>query len=182
MLHVLKKISNSLSTDNSIPIFGYSINEADIASASFFCVVTVLYKAAACPHSSTPDLTSRTKLRPLSHFPGVSSVHLLGCRSKRNVTWANTRLFCPRRSSLMLLAELRQEPALLRVLRNSPRAMPLSGFPIIVVHIMKTSSVTARLCLWISQDSRGQKSRIRTRGLRRSGATMGFRMERQERK
>ena len=47
MLHVLKKISNSLSTDNSIPIFGYSINEADIASASFFCVVTVLYKAAA---------------------------------------------------------------------------------------------------------------------------------------
>ena len=33
---VLKKISNSLSTDNSIPIFGYSINEADIASASFF--------------------------------------------------------------------------------------------------------------------------------------------------
>ena len=33
---MLKKISNSLSTDNSIPIFGYSINEADIASASFF--------------------------------------------------------------------------------------------------------------------------------------------------
>ena len=27
----------------------------------------------------------------------------------------------------MLLAEQRQEPALLRVLRNSPRAMPLSG-------------------------------------------------------
>ena len=94
---MLKKISNSLSTDNSIPIFGYSINEADIASASFFCVITVLYKAAACPHSSTPDLTSRTKLRPLSHFPGVSSVQLLGCRSKRNVT-CEKAWFCPRES------------------------------------------------------------------------------------
>ena len=49
-----------------------------------------------------------------------------------------TGAFCPRRPSLMLLAELRQEPALLRVLRNSPRAMPQSGFPIIVVHITKT--------------------------------------------
>ena len=29
--------------------------------------------------------------------------------------------------------ELRQEPAQLRVLRNSPRAMPLFGFPIIVM-------------------------------------------------
>ena len=37
--------------------------------------------------------------------------------------------FCPRRSSLMLLAELRQEPAQLRVLRNSPRSMPLFGSP-----------------------------------------------------
>ena len=46
---MLKKISNSLSTDNSIPIFGYSINEADIASASFFCVLTALYKAVFCP-------------------------------------------------------------------------------------------------------------------------------------
>ena len=36
--------------------------------------------------------------------------------------------FCPRRPSLMLLAELRQEPAQLRVLRNSPRSMQLFGF------------------------------------------------------
>ena len=27
--------------------------------------------------------------------------------------------------------ELRQEPALLRVLRNSPRAMPLSGYELV---------------------------------------------------
>ena len=35
--------------------------------------------------------------------------------------------------------ELRQEPALLRVLRNSPRAMPLSGLPIIVMTALYTS-------------------------------------------
>ena len=51
---MLKKISNLLSTDNSIPIFGYSINEADITSASFFCVVTTLYKAVSYPLSTPP--------------------------------------------------------------------------------------------------------------------------------
>lgn len=71
MLHVLKKISNSLSTDNSIPIFGYSINEADIASASFFlCYYHILQGCVLSPpHSSAPNLTSRTKLRPQSPFP-----------------------------------------------------------------------------------------------------------------
>ena len=86
MLLVLKKISNSLSTDNSIPIFGYSINEADITSASFFlcryltllCVITLLYKVVSCPHSSAPNLTSRTKLRPQSPISCVSPVLLLG--------------------------------------------------------------------------------------------------------
>ena len=42
----------------------------------------------------------------------------------------------------MLLAEQRQEPALLRVLRNSPLAMPLFGLhnhsEVCPVHIMKT--------------------------------------------
>ena len=35
--------------------------------------------------------------------------------------------------------EQRQEPAQLRVLRNSPRAMLLSGFPIIVMTALYTS-------------------------------------------
>ena len=53
--------------------------------------------------------------------------------------------FCPRRSSLMLLAELRQEPAQLRVLRNSPRAMPLFGLPIMVVTSLRTSRKLCKL-------------------------------------
>ena len=32
-----------------------------------------------------------------------------------------------RQAAATVIAELRQKPALLRVLRNSPRAMPLSG-------------------------------------------------------
>ena len=45
----------------------------------------------------------------------------------------------------MLLAELRQEPALLRVLRNSPRAMPLFGLPIIVMTALYTSRKQVKL-------------------------------------
>ena len=83
---MLKKISNSLSTDNSIPIFGYSINEADIASASFFlcryltlCYYLTLQGCVVfCPHSSAPHLSSRTKLRPQSPISCVSPVLLLG--------------------------------------------------------------------------------------------------------
>ena len=52
--------------------------------------------------------------------------------------------------------EQRQGPAQLRVLRNSPRAMPLSGLPIIVMFAQYTSrkqrKVTARLCLRMSRD------------------------------
>ncbi len=39
----------------------------------------------------------------------------------------------------MLLAEQRQEPALLRVLRNSPLAMPLFGLPVMVMTALCTS-------------------------------------------
>ena len=38
-----------------------------------------------------------------------------------------------RQSDATVVAELRHGPALLRVLRNSPRAMPLSGLPIVYV-------------------------------------------------
>ena len=59
-----------------------------------------------------------------------------------------------------VVPELRQEPALLRVLRNSPRAMPLFGLPIIVMFALYTSrkqgKVTARLCLRRSRDLRVQ--------------------------
>ena len=41
--------------------------------------------------------------------------------------------------------EQRQEPALLRVLRNSPRAMPLFGFPIIVMPALCTSRKQGKL-------------------------------------
>ena len=41
--------------------------------------------------------------------------------------------------------ELRQEPAQLRVLRNSPRAMPLSGLPIIVMSARYTSRKQGKL-------------------------------------
>ena len=39
----------------------------------------------------------------------------------------------------MLLAEQRQEPALLRVLRNSPLTMPLFGLPVMVMTALYTS-------------------------------------------
>ena len=44
-----------------------------------------------------------------------------------------------------VVPELRQEPALLRVLRNSPRAMPLSGLPIIVMTALYTSRKQVKL-------------------------------------
>ena len=50
-----------------------------------------------------------------------------------------------RSHSLMLLAELRQEPAQLRVLRNSPRAMPLFGLLIMVVTSLRTSRKLGKL-------------------------------------
>lgn len=45
----------------------------------------------------------------------------------------------------MLLAELRQEPALLRVLRNSPLAMPLFGLPVMVMTALCTSRKQGKL-------------------------------------
>ena len=49
-------------------------------------------------------------------------------------------------SSFMdVVAELRQGPAQLRVLRNSPRAMPLSGLPIIVMTALYISRKLGKL-------------------------------------
>ena len=67
--------------------------------------------------------------------PVVLLIELHGCRS---VPSAPVVLHgcCP---------ELRQGPAQLRVLRNSPRAMPLSGLPIIVMSARYTSRKQGKL-------------------------------------
>ena len=44
-----------------------------------------------------------------------------------------------RQAAATVVAELRQKPAQLRVLRDSPRAMPLSGLPIMVMFAMYPS-------------------------------------------
>ena len=64
-----------------------------------------------------------------SFAPVVLHIELHGCES-----WVFAPVgfneCCP---------ELRQGPAQLRVLRNSPRAMPLSGLPIMVMTALCTS-------------------------------------------
>ncbi len=50
-----------------------------------------------------------------------------------------------RQAAATVMAELRQKPALLRVLRNSPRAMPLSGLPITVMTALYTSRKQGKL-------------------------------------
>ena len=105
---MLKKISNSLSTDNSLPIFGYSINEVGITSASFFCVITLLYKVVFCPPLLCPTSQFTDKAAAFVALPSdrqselidlfiiVRSVQLLGCRSKRNITCAKGAVLPPR--------------------------------------------------------------------------------------
>ncbi len=50
-----------------------------------------------------------------------------------------------RQAAATVVAELRQGPALLRVLRNSPRAMPLSGLSITVMTVLYTSRKQGKL-------------------------------------
>lgn len=96
MLHVLKKISNSLSTDNSIPIFGYSINEADITSASFFCVVTLLY-FVLLPYFTRLCCVLSPLLCPTSHFTdkAAPSVTLSSDRQSESFDLFYNSQFCP---------------------------------------------------------------------------------------
>ncbi len=49
-----------------------------------------------------------------------------------------------RQAAATVMAELRQKPALLRVLRK-PRAMPLSGLPITVMTALYTSRKQGKL-------------------------------------
>ena len=61
-----------------------------------------------------------------------------------NFTGAD-RGFLPTSFFMDVVAELRQGPAQLRVLRNSPRAMPLSGLPIMVMFARCTSREQGKL-------------------------------------
>ena len=88
-----------------------------------------------------PSLDSRVQIRPFCprrliqvcksglFAPVVLLIELHGCRS-RVLAPVAFHGCCP---------ELRQGPAQLRVLRNSPRAMPLSGLPIMVMTALYTS-------------------------------------------
>lgn len=155
MLHVLKKISNSLSTDNSIPIFGYSINEADIASASFFCVTTLLYKAVSYPHSSAPNLTSRTKLRPQSPFP-VSVLSNFWDAVQKGMSRVQKAWFCIRDEQF---GRRRGQNPTIRT-REDQCEERRGQKPIICTREDRFGR------------RRGQKGRICTRGLRRSRAAI----------
>ena len=90
---MLKKISNSLSTDNSIPIFGYSINEADIASVSFFCVTTLLYKAVSYSPLLYPKSQFTDKAAASVPIPCVSPVQLWNAFQK-GMSRVQISLFC----------------------------------------------------------------------------------------
>ena len=99
------------------------------------------------PISCGEGCQSRVQIRsfcPRRPFISLSRVQIVG--------------FCPRRLihvckitpfALVVLygccPELRQEPAKLRVLRNSPRAMPLFGLPIIVMSARYTSRKQGKL-------------------------------------
>ena len=63
-----------------------------------------------------------------------------------NFTGADCGVFAPVGFNVCC-PELRQKPALLRVLRNSPRAMPLFGLPIIVKTALYTSRKQGKLQL-----------------------------------
>lgn len=84
---MLKKISNSLSTDNSIPIFGYFINEADIASASFFL----------CRYRALQSCGLSTLLYSRSHFTNKAAafVTLPSDRKSESFDLFYNSQFCP---------------------------------------------------------------------------------------
>ena len=73
--------------------------------------------------------------RSLAFAPVVLLIELHGCES-RVFAPVGFHGGCP---------ELRQGPAQLRVLRNSPRAMPLFGLPIIVMTALYTSRKQVKL-------------------------------------
>ena len=107
---------------------------------------------------SPPSFDSRVQIRPFRPrhpFISLSRVQIMGFRPRGWILVCRSGLSAP---VLLLIElhvcrsrifapvgfhggcpELRQEPALLRVLRNSPRAMPLFGLPIIVMAALCTS-------------------------------------------
>ena len=80
--------------------------------------------------------------RRSSHCP--SRVQIVGFCSRRLILVRRLRGFAPVGFN-GCCPELRQGPAQPRVLRNSPRAMPLFGLPIIVMTAMYTSRKQGKL-------------------------------------
>ena len=81
--------------------------------------------------------------------PVIPLFHCHGCRSLAfapvvGFTCADPA-FLPPSAFMDVVLEQRQRPALLRVLRNSPRAMPLFGLPIIVISALYTSRKQGKL-------------------------------------
>ena len=89
------------------------------------CIIALLLLCSVADHVYKSGLSA----------PVVLHIDLHGCK-----LWVSAPVVvhwcCP---------ELRQEPALLRVLRNSPRSMPLFGFPIIVMFARYTSRKQGKL-------------------------------------
>ena len=84
---------------------------------------------------------SRVQIRPFCPrrpFISLPRVQIMGFRPRRLIPVCRSGPFAPV-GFHVCCSELRQEPAQPRVLRNSPRAMPLFGFPIIVMAALCTS-------------------------------------------
>ena len=117
------------------------------------CLSICLLPAAAfhsyCPHGFGNNFrrkyTQSREICQSSRGEGCQSrVQIMGSRPRRLIHVCKITPF-----ALVVLhgccPELRQEPAKLRVLRNSPRAMPLFGLPIIVMSARYTSRKQGKL-------------------------------------
>ena len=166
---MLKKISNSLSTDNSIPIFGYSINEADIASASFFCVIIALYKAVFCP-PPLPQISLHEQSCGLYPTSPVSVLYTFWDAVQKGMSRVKKAWFCPR-ESWDIHRDRRAVTYLVFVMCTTMMGKPDSGMDRGELRSTLSRAGSCRS----SANNINEESQIRTRGLRRSGATMGVR-------
>ena len=135
---LLRVLRNS---PRAMPLFGFPI-----------IVMTALYTSRkqgklqrACAYGGPEIHVCRSG----SFAPVIPLFHCHGCRSLAfapvvGFTCADPA-FLPPSAFMDVVPELRQEPALLRVLRNSPRAMPLFGLPIIVMTALYTSRKQGKL-------------------------------------
>ena len=129
------------------------------AGQAFLPPSSLYFIATGADHGfSPPSFDSRVQIRPFRPrhpFISLSRVQIMGFRPRRLIRVCKSGLSAP----VVLLIELhgcrlrgfapvgfhgccpelRQGPAQLRGLRNSPRTMPLFGLPIIVMTALYTS-------------------------------------------